>query len=289
MKGLVNNVMAKAFLKWAGGKSKSLELLQYHIYGELVEIKQRKVAGTFIEPFVGSGVVFMNVNADSYIINDINKDLVSIYGLLKTDGESFVAQVEEFFSGPVNTEEKYYIFRDEFNALDIDSDNRIKRAILFIYLNRYCFNGLCRYNKSGGFNVPYGKYKKIHFPKESLKTAIDKLENVVIFNTSFEEIMLLGKTNDVVYCDPPYVPLSPTASFTDYTKAGFTIEQQQQLAKLAEESKAKVLISNHDNEITRDLYKNADEIITKNIGRFISAKKESRKPVKELLAIYRKD
>lgn len=192
--------MTKSFLKWAGGKSQSLDLLKPYINNKVMGILQPPK--TFIEPFVGSGVVFMNTQADSYIINDINEDLVSIYETLKADGENFIDQLEEFFSGPVNTQEKYYELRDEFNALELNEDNKVKRAMLFIYLNRHCFNGLCRYNKSGGFNVPYGKYKKVHFPKESLKTAIDKLNKVTIFNTSFEEIMSLGKQGDVVYCLP---------------------------------------------------------------------------------------
>lgn len=194
--------MVKAFLKWAGGKSKSVELLHEHIYEKYHGMDRKFVDGTFIEPFVGSGVVFMNTNAKNYIINDVNEDLVNIYEVLKTDGKAFIEYLETFFSDSLNTEEKYYEFRDVFNSLDIIDTNKFKRAALFIYLNRHCFNGLCRYNKSGGFNVPYGKYKQIYFPKESLEKTIDKLKNVTILNTSFEEVVVLAKPEDTVYCLP---------------------------------------------------------------------------------------
>lgn len=194
--------MTKTFLKWAGGKSKSLSLLQHYIYDKGISINESRLIGSFIEPFVGSGVVFMNINADFYIINDINEDLVNIYEVLKTDGKAFIEYLETFFSDSLNTEEKYYEFRDVFNSLDKIDTNKFKRAALFIYLNRHCFNGLCRYNKSGGFNVPYGKYKQIYFPKESLKKAVDNLKNVIIFNRSFDDIILMAGPSDTVYCLP---------------------------------------------------------------------------------------
>lgn len=277
--------MIKSFLKWAGGKSQSIGFLHYHMcertsLNGITDV----VNGRFIEPFVGSGVVFMNIFAKSYIINDINTDLVQLYRTLQTKGSEFILACEELFVPENNTQEKYIEFRDEFNSTDIKD---MRRSLLFIYLNRHCFNGLCRYNKSGGFNVPFGKYDVVGFPKENLIKAIKKLNNVTILNSTFEEVLKMATTGDTVYCDPPYVPISETAAFTDYAQPGFELKDQQVLAKLAEESKASVFISNHDTDVTRELYKNATEIVATEVIRSISADKDSRKPVKELLAIYK--
>jgi DNA adenine methylase len=277
--------MSKPFLKWAGGKSQSLAFLQYHMCERTVLGGiTNTIEGRFIEPFVGSGVVFMNMNAGEYVINDINTDLVLIYKALQANGEEFIEMCEELFIPENNHQEKYNSLREEFNNTDTKD---IRRGALFVYLNRHGFNGLCRYNKSGGFNVPFGKYDSVSFPKENLTKAIDKLKGVIIFNRSFEEIMAMTVPGDVCYLDPPYVPMSSTASFTDYATTGFTYEDQKILARAAEESEAKIFISNHDNEVTRELYKNATEIITTEVTRFISADASSRGTVRELLAIYR--
>lgn len=277
--------MIKSFLKWAGGKSQSLYFLHQHMCKRnILNGITNNIEGRFIEPFVGSGVVFMNIDADEYVINDVNTDLVLIYKALQVNGKAFIAMCEELFIPENNTPEKYNELRKEFNNTDVKD---VRKGALFIYLNRHCFNGLCRYNKSGGFNVPYGKYDSVHFPKESLGKAIDKLKKVLIFNRSFEDIMKMATVGDTIYCDPPYVPVSSTASFTDYAKTGFDYTNQVTLAQLAEESPANVFISNHDTEVTRELYKNANEIVEIEVTRYISANKDSRKPVKELLAIYK--
>jgi DNA adenine methylase Dam len=157
------------------------------------------IEGRFIEPFVGSGVVFMNVFAESYVINDINTDLVLIYKALQTSGEEFIAACEELFIPENNTPERYNELREEFNSTDVKD---IRKGALFIYLNRHGFNGLCRYNKSGGFNVPFGKYDVVGFPKENLKKAVSKLKNVIIFNRPFEDVIEMAGVGDTIYCLP---------------------------------------------------------------------------------------
>jgi len=267
--------MNKSFLKWAGGKTQSLNFLSGNI---------GRVKGRFIEPFVGSGVVMLNIPAAGYILGDNNKDLINVYNNLTCGGTNFIKEVRSYLSGDFNLAECFYEFRDKFN----NSISEIERAVLFIYLNRHCFNGLCRFNKSGKFNVPFGKYKTIYFPEKELIFFREKLVMCDTYCQSFEKTMSLAKQEDVIYCDPPYVPLSKTASFKDYSVGGFTEEQQILLAKLAEESSCKTLISNHDTDFTREIYKNANEIKIKKVSRFISAKASSRQPVYELLAIYNK-
>jgi len=267
--------MIKSFLKWAGGKSKSAPLIS-----ETIGV----LNGRLIEPFVGSGVVFVNIPALSYIIGDCNSHLINVFKELKNNGDYFVKKTEELFKPEFNNKETFYKFREQFNK----TDDAFEKACLFVYLNKHCFNGLCRYNKKDEFNVPFGKYNSIQFPKKEMLIFIEKLKVCDIYCQDFEQTIQMAKPGDVIYADPPYTPLTATAQFTDYSAEGFGAEQHIRLTKLAEESCCRFLISNHDTKETRELYNNADRIITKNVNRFISGKGEGRKPVVELLAIYEK-
>lgn len=265
----------KSFLKWAGGKQKLLTTILPYLN------KPR-----LIEPFVGSGVVFLNSTQNTVIVNDFNADLINIYQQL-LGSSSFTSDAKVLFD-TCNTQADYSKLRDEFNTLPTTS---VRRALLFLYLNRHCFNGLCRYNNSGKFNVPYGKYKSPYFPKQEMLDFVTKVSsiNLTYMTGDFAPVMQLATKDDVVYCDPPYVPLNETASFTAYTSGGFSATQQQLLATLAEQAAnrgATVVISNHDTPFTQTLYKNAHTILTFNVQRSISASSESRVTAKELLAIF---
>jgi DNA adenine methylase len=271
--------MKKPFLKWAGNKFRVLpELLP------LIGTPRR-----YIEPFSGSTAVALNVNAEEYVLNDINKDLINLYRYLTNpNDDSFLKYCDELFRPENNDKEEYLEFRQLFN----DSTDTLERSRLFVYLNRHCFNGLTRYNSKGGFNVPFGKMKNPKCPvNEMMAFRMYYLQkNHRFVSTSFEDSALYENigSGDVVYFDPPYVPASETASFTDYAKEGFTYDQQVQLAELAESLSnrgAKVIISNHDVPTTRELYKNA-EIHSLEVTRSISAKGSSRKKAKELIAVY---
>ena len=271
--------MRKPFLKWAGNKFRVLpELLP------LIGTPRR-----YIEPFSGSTAVALNVNAEEYVLNDINKDLINLYRYLTNpNDDSFLKYCDELFRPENNDKEEYLAFRQLFN----DSTDTFERSRLFVYLNRHCFNGLTRYNSKGGFNVPFGKMKNPKCPvNEMMAFRMYYLQkNHRFVSTSFEDSALYEnvESGDVVYFDPPYVPASETASFTDYAKEGFTYDQQVQLAELAESLSnrgAKVIISNHDVPTTRELYKNA-EIHSLEVTRSISAKGSSRKKAKELIAVY---
>lgn len=267
--------MNRAFLKWAGGKSESLNKINEAI---------GCINGRLIEPFAGSAVVSLNIDAVGYVVADFNPHLISLYKLIYEDGKDFIDYCETFFVPENNIEKSYYELRDIFNTTKDDKE----KAALFLYLNRHTFNGLCRFNSKGGFNSPFGSYEFVEFPRNELNFFLNRFRNspTCFYRQDFEETIALANEDDVIYNDPPYVPLSATASFSDYTSDGFSIEQQKRLAVLAEKSKCKFLISNHDTEFTRELYKKADKIISRKVGRFIGANKESRKPVNELLAIY---
>ena len=144
----------RAFLKWAGGKY------------ELVDtIKQYLPDGDqLIEPFVGAGSVFLNTKFKSYILADINHDLIALFKLLQSNPDHFIDDLRLLFNHQNNQAEAFYQLRDVFNY----SKDQYLRALLFVYLNRHCYNGLCRYNSSGLFNVPFGRYKTIYFQRKSL-------------------------------------------------------------------------------------------------------------------------
>lgn len=266
----------KSFIKWAGGKIQSVRFINDSI---------GSFKGRFVEPFVGSGVVSANIYSNSYIISDYNLDLINTYKTIKSD-PLFIDDLREMFSGKYNNMDKFYELRLLFNET---IDTRMK-SLIFVYLNRHCFNGLCRYNKSGGFNVPFGRYKSPYFPeKELLFFKNILLPKCDIYCQSFEKTFELLGDGDLCYCDPPYTPLNNTASFTDYSIGGFSERQHIDLAKLAYDSNCTVIISNHDTEMTRDIYSKADLIRTRLVSRFISASVGGRKPVYELLAIYNKE
>lgn len=272
--------MSKPFLKWAGGKTKLVPFIASHFPTH--QIKQR-----LVEPFAGSASISLGLEFDEYWINDSNTDVINLYQILVREKQCFIDYAQSFFTPDKNQEAVYYTFRERFNH----SQDVVEKSALFIYLNRHAFNGLCRYNSKGGFNVPFGRYKSPYFPKAEMLAFIEKSSRMQFFNQDFSHILLQTSLEDVVYCDPPYVPISETASFTSYTKQGFDIGEQVKLADLANTHAPQtqgILISNHDTPLTRKLYKNA-KIEMVQVQRNISAKGDSRKKVAELLAIYTED
>ncbi|HCU0004471.1 adenine-specific DNA-methyltransferase [Citrobacter braakii] len=265
----------RAFLKWAGGKYPLLDDIKRHLpEGECL-----------IEPFVGAGSVFLNTDFSRYILADINSDLISLYNIVKTRTDEYVQASRELFMPETNQAEVYYRFREEFNA----SQDPFRRAVLFLYLNRFGYNGLCRYNLRGEFNVPFGRYKKPYFPEAELYHFAEKAQNAEFHCLSYEECMDRADSNSVVYCDPPYAPLSATANFTAYHTNSFSPKEQAHLAEMAEKLVSKqipVLISNHDTPDTREWYRSAKHFQVK-VRRSISSNGGTRKKVNELLALYK--
>ncbi len=264
----------KPFLKWAGGKYRLAEM-----------IKSKLPEGSrLIEPFVGSGAVFLNTEYAQNLLTDSNRDLINLYQLLQKDGIGFIAYCKELFIPENNTESVFYEFRKEFNST---TDLR-RKAALFVYLNRHCFNGLCRYNSKGIFNVPYGRYTKPKLQEDEMFFFYEKSKNAVFKVADFRDAMDEANAGDVVYCDPPYVPLSATSSFTSYAKEGFGLKEQHALADKAKELQKRgvaVVISNHDTVFTNEVYQPA-EITSFNVQRFISSDTKNRNSVSELLAVF---
>ncbi len=267
----------RAFLKWAGGK-----------YGLSDVIAKMLPKGEcLIEPFVGAGSVFLNTDYPKYILNDINQDLINLYKILQVKPDAFIEDARALFCMENNQSDIYYQFRKEFN----DSNDSYFRSLVFLYMNRHGYNGLCRYNKSGGYNVPFGKYKRPYFPEAELNYFADKAQKATFVCEGYRDTFARAKTGDVFYCDPPYVPLSKTASFTSYAGNGFGLDEQADLANAAEEvssaQKAVVLISNHDTIWTRKIYEHAIRTKSIQVKRTISPKGNKREKVAELLVLYK--
>ena len=238
--------MKKPFLKWAGDKVR----LSRKIKAVL------PTGNRLVEPFIGAGSIFLNTNYSSYVLSDANADLINIYQLLKDDSHYFIDYARQFFAPMYNTQEAFTERRVLFNTT---SDICLKSA-LFIYMNKHCFNGLCRYNASGGFNVPFGRYAKPAFPEAELLAFAEKTKIADFQVADFRTTMRQVQEGDVVYCDPPYVPLTETAKFTNYTAAGFTKQDQEDLTQLAivlRDRGIPVLISNHDTKWVREQYASA--------------------------------
>ena len=266
----------KTFLKWAGNKSSLVEIISPYLKGT-----------NLIEPFAGSCAVSLNTNFEKYTCNDINGDLIKMYEMIQSDVDNFLNKAKDYFQSG-NNQDRYMELRELYNNTG-DSE---EKAVLFLYLNRHCFNGLCRYNKSGKFNVPFGSYTDPLFPEKEIRDFAEYTKDKFSFtNKNFEDLFLQADKNTTIYCDPPYSALTKTSDFSNYTGLDFNNKAHEILRDLAisasENNKCQVVISNHDTEETRKLYESADILVSFRVRRTISSKTTERNLAPELLAIYK--
>ncbi len=264
----------RPFLKWAGGKYRLVE-----------RIKAQLPAGRrLLEPFAGSCALALNTEYQDYWLNDINQDLINLYQTLQTEGREFIAFCRSYFTPDNNTPDRYYELRQAFNA----ERDRTVRSALFVYLNRFGYNGLCRYNAGGEFNVPFGRYQQPYFPAAELEHFYTKFRRATFSCIDFEAMMGQAGPRDVIYCDPPYVPLTRTSNFTAYSSGGFGAADQIRLAEVAARMARQgvvTLISNHYNDFIAQTYR-AARIETFPVRRFISCDGANRNSVLEVLAVF---
>ncbi len=267
-------VALRPFLKWAGGKRQLLPRIL-----TLVPPRVR----TYVEPFLGGGALFFALAArrrfERAVLGDFNGELISCYEAVRDDVEGVIAKL----AGLRNTPDVYYEIRRQ-------NPERLKpaaRAARLIYLNRCGYNGLYRVNRGGLFNVPFGRYArpKICDP-ERLRAASQALAGVELVQGDFARVMARRRlgAGDFVYLDPPYVPISKTASFTGYAGA-FSMDDQERLAELLRRLAAKrvpAVLSNSDCADTRRLY---DGLAMESLParRAINSVAARRGPVAELL------
>ncbi|NIG88180.1 Dam family site-specific DNA-(adenine-N6)-methyltransferase [Serratia symbiotica] len=248
--------MIRPFIKWAGGKSRVLPDLLPHL----------PKADCLIEPFVGGASVFLATEYRCYVLADINPDLINLYRCLTSYTDLVIEAAQEIFEN-FNDAEGYGKIRTAFNTQRRSASKcshtleNIGRAVRFIYLNRHCCNGVCRYSKKTGFNVPFGKYKSVYFADNEIRLFAEKANDTkaIFLCAPFERSLQVVTGGDVlVYCDPPYLPESKTADFTQYCTELFTEDNHRQLVQaLLEVNRkhgVKVVISNSDTETTREIY-----------------------------------
>ncbi|HBV1560529.1 DNA adenine methylase [Enterobacter hormaechei] len=227
-------------LKWAGNKTAIMPELKKHL----------PAGPRLVEPFAGSCAVMMATDYPHYLVADINPDLINLYLMIQKDHEAVIQIARELFKG-FNSDVQYYRVRQHFNY---SISNEVEKAAYFLYLNRHCYRGLCRYNLSGIFNVPYGNYKNPYLPENEIRAFAEKAQRATFICASYDETLALLQAGDVVYCDPPY-----DGTFTAYHTAGFTEDDQYHLASILERRSLEghpVIVSNSDTSLTRSLYRN---------------------------------
>lgn len=262
----------KPFLKWAGGKGRLLEQLR-PLLPSSVE--------TYFEPFLGGGAMFFDLQTRPAMLSDVNPALVRTYKAVQLDVERVISYLESLMPAP--SAEAYAQVRARYNQ---GFHERAAHAAHFIWLNRLCFNGLHRVNKRGHFNVPYGRYKNPRvLDSDGLRACSKALQGTVVREGGFEIVLEAAREGDFVYLDPPYVPVSETASFTAYAKDGFGPDEQIALLYMCRELDARgvrFMLSNSNSPSIHALYAglNITEI---KAPRSIAAKAGSRSAVGELV------
>lgn len=285
--------MAKPTLKWAGGKRNLFS-----------DIKDRfpSTYQSYHEPFFGGGALYFNIEPKNGTINDKNPRLVNYYQVLRNRTDDLIQELKEFddpesdpepsleFSSKDrkdrNIDEYYYQIRALYNRRpNNEKFSDVEEAAMLQYLNRTCYNGLYRENNSGEFNTPIGRYSDPDWVLENrLRDASKVLKGTDIKNKDFGYILESAEPDDLVYLDPPYKPLSPTANFTEYSSGGFGKDEQERLietVKQLDEMGVNIILSN--SAIMHDDYKDIFNVEYVMGGRSISRDGDGRGDTKEIL------
>ncbi|STQ86307.1 DNA adenine methylase [Helicobacter muridarum] len=271
---------AKSFVKWAGGKRALVDSIISYMPGSF---------NAYFEPFVGGGALFFALrnrgllDSKTIYLSDKNKELINAYEVIQNNPKALLKELESLQNK--HNKELFYNIRNLDRSKDFAKLDSKFRAARFIYLNKTCFNGLCRYNAKGQFNTPIGSYKNPKIYNESLVFNAHKaLQGVNLFCGDFEEILVEAKSGDFAYLDPPYFPLSNTSSFVSYTD-NFLQKEQERLRAVFKEldsKNVKVLQTNSSADFIKNLYKDFG-IIELKAKRAINCKGEKRGEIIELL------
>ena len=285
-----SRTVARPFVKWAGGKTQ--------IVDELLALAPARI-DTYYEPFVGGGALFFRLAADPKlrpqraVLNDLNSELMATFRAVRDDVDTLIARLQDLqsvyreldFGG---RDDRFYEVREEYRELVTGGNAQdIELAARLLFLNKTCFNGLYRVNRSGQFNVPHGRYANPRILDESgLRAASEALATAELTSVDFEEACAGAGPNDFVYFDPPFYPVSSTSSFTAYTGSDFNHRDQLRLKLLADGVRAhgaEVLLSNSDREWVIGAYEASDYHIEYiEARRMINADGDGRGPIREL-------
>lgn len=273
---MAKNKLVMPVVKWVGGKRQLLD--------DITPLLPKRI-NTYCEPFLGGGAVLFSIQPSKAIVNDLNKDLINVYEVIRDDVETLIESLKKH----ENTSEYFYSIRD----MDRDKDNykllsKVERASRLLYLNKTCFNGLFRVNSSGEFNSPFGHYKNPNIVNEHVLRAVNKYfnsSNITFYGGDFYETIEEIGRGAFVYLDPPYDPVSDTANFTGYNKGGFDRKEQVRLKEYCDELTergVKFLLSNSATEFIKSLYSEYDINIVK-AKRSINSNGSKRGAVDEVL------
>lgn len=260
-------------VKWVGGKRQ--------LMFELIK-NMPKSYNRYFEPFIGGGALFFELQPEQAYISDMNEELINLYSVVRDNVYELIKDLSKH-----EVSKEYFLeIRNIDRTEQYTELSDVERASRFIYLNRTCFNGMYRVNSQGQFNVPFGHYKNPRIIDENnLLNCSELLKKTEIKCADFSEILTKVKKGDLVYFDPPYVPLNDTSSFTSYTKDGFDINMQFKLRDVCDEldnKGVKFMLSNSDTKLVNELYVNY-EIKKVFASRQINANADGRGKITEVL------
>lgn len=272
---------AQPFIKWVGGKRGLLSQILPLI---------PKNFNNYFEPFIGGGALFFELYSlgllkdKNIYLFDINAELINAYNIVKNTPLLLISELEKFKEK--HSKEFYYEVRAWDREEGFLERGELLRATRFIYLNKTCFNGLYRVNKKNQHNVPIGNYKNPNIcDRETIYKASEALQNAIIMNTSYKDVLKYASKNDFVYFDPPYYPLTETSSFTSYSEFDFLDQQQEELFDVFSEldnQGSYVSHSNSDTKFIENLYKDFD-VKKVQANRFINSKSSGRGKISEII------
>jgi len=267
-----SDLEAKPFVKWVGGKRQLLSSIAKYA-------PKLGPSATYHEPFIGGGAVFFHLQPRRAVLTDSNHRLIRTYRGIKSNVEGVIRLLASY-----PHDKRFYL---DMRARDIDGEDDVEIAAWFIYLNRTGYNGLYRVNSKNGFNVPFGDYRNPTIcDADNLRACARALRGARIEKRDFGAVLGKAKRGDFVYFDPPYIPLTATSSFTDYTSEGFSDAEQVRLRDVALELKkrgVKVLLSNSSAPRVYDLYERHFECVEVDARRSVNCKPNGRGRIPELL------
>lgn len=269
----------KPFVKWVGGKRQLLE--QFKILNLYPPEKFNPIENTYFEPFVGGGAVFFDLLPKNAVLSDLNKELVVTYNVIKNDVEVLIKSLKKH-----KYDKEYFL---KVRAKNPEKLSDIEIASRFIFLNRTAFNGMYRVNSRGEFNVPFGKYHNPMICDEvNLRRVSTALQKVEIKHQDYKEVLKKAKKGDFIYFDPPYYPVSKTASFTAYTKDAFLDKEQTELRDVFVQLHKRgcfVMLSNSDVPFINKIYSGIKGVRISKVqaGRAINSKASGRGKITEVL------
>ncbi|PIT89218.1 MAG: modification methylase [Candidatus Levybacteria bacterium CG10_big_fil_rev_8_21_14_0_10_36_7] len=269
----------KPFVKWVGGKRQLLK--QFRLLNLYPPANFDPKLNKYFEPFVGGGAVFFDLLPEKAELSDLNEELVITYNVIKNDIDGLIKSLKKH-----KYEKEYYLKVRAKNPKELSD---VEVASRFIYLNRTGFNGMYRVNSKGGFNVPFGRYNNpIICDEKNLRRVSKSLQKVSINHQDYKEVLKNAKKGDFIYFDPPYYPISKTASFTSYTAESFLEKEQTELRNTFAELHKRgcfVMLSNSDTPFINKIYSEIPSAkITKvEAGRAINSKGSKRGKITEVL------